>query len=103
MADESVPDGVAQPVAPCEDEPLPVPASQTPLCVVEEVALDGALAGDAAALDRVPAEDGGFDVVLAGDRVLGTVPGGGATVVVGAGIGAVVEPFKAMVELPLLW
>ena len=112
VADESVPDGVAQPMPPCGDESVPMPAgptgvgalaSQPPLCVVEEVVLDGALVGDAAALDRVPVGDGGFDVALAGDGVLGTVPAGGVAVVVGAGLGAMVEPFKAMAELPLLW
>ena len=93
----------------CGDELEPAGSSgvgtsalQPPLCVVAELVLDGALVGDAA-LDRVPVCGGVFDVALAGDGALDSVPVGGATVVVGAGFGAVMEPFKAMLELPLLW
>jgi len=97
------------PVPPCGDDPVPAGPSgvgtsalQLPPCVVAELVLDGALVGDAAP-DRVPVRGGVFGVVLAGDGALDSVPVGGATVDVGAGLGAMVEPFKVMVEVPLLW
>jgi len=101
VAGEPVPDGVPQPV-PAGPSGVGTSALQLPPCVVAELVLDGALVGDAA-LDRVPVRGGVFGVVLTGDGALDSVPVGGATVDVGGGPGAVVEPFKVMVELPLLW